>query len=73
MADHYVSLNRGEPAFAQVDFTTGTSSTAGDGIEVRVLDGASWSRAEVIQKLEAFKRFFADAKRTTTAGFDISG
>lgn len=73
MASHYVSLNRGESGFAGVDFTTGTSSAASDGIELRVLDGASLTKMDVIKAIEAFERFFQDAKRVAAAGFDVSG
>lgn len=73
MASHYVSLNRGKSGFASVDFTTGTLSAASDGMELRVLDGASLSKLDVEKALEAFKRFFADAKRVSAAGFDVSG
>lgn len=40
MANHFVSLNRAKLRVAKyTDFTTGTSSTAGDDIELRVTDG----------------------------------
>lgn len=73
MASHYISLNRGESGFAQSDFTTGTSSTAGDAIELRILDGASLSKLDVEKALEAFERFIADSQRCSAAGFDVSG
>lgn len=73
MADHYVSLNQGEQGFAYSDFTTGTSSTASDQIELRVKDGASLSKKDVIIALEAFERFFENAQQVSTAGFDVSG
>lgn len=73
MADHFVSLNRGINGFKASDFTTGTSSAATDKIELRVLDGASLSKQDVKIALEAFERFFTDAKQVTAAGFDVSG
>lgn len=73
MADHYVSLNRGKDGLLSSDFTTGTGSTAGDHIELRVLDGASLTKLDVIRALEAFERFFQDAKLVSAAGFDVSG
>lgn len=40
MANHYVSLNRAKFRVSKLtDFTTGTASTAGDDIELRVTDG----------------------------------
>jgi hypothetical protein len=73
MADHYVSLNRGVQGFKYSDFTTGTSTTAGDGIELRVLDGASFTKKDVLVALEAFERFFENAQQVSAAGFDVSG
>jgi hypothetical protein len=73
MADHYVSINRGVEGFKASDFTTGTGSTAGDAVELRVLDGASLTRLDVVKALEAFERFFENAKLVSAAGFDVSG
>lgn len=73
MADHYVSLNRGVEGFKYSDFTTGTSSTATDKIELRVLDGAGLTKVDVIKALEAFERFFENAQQVKTAEFDVSG
>jgi len=44
MSDHFVSLNRGESALAQIDFTTGIASTAGDQIELRIKDLAGLTK-----------------------------
>jgi hypothetical protein len=71
MADHFVSLTRGEEGFKYNDFTTGTSSTAGDAVELRVLDGAGLSKKDVINILDAFKRFFENAQQASAAGFDV--
>ena len=73
MADHYVSLNRGIQGFKYSDFTTGTSTTAGDAIELRVLDGASLTKKDVLVALEAFERFFENAQQVSAAEFDVSG
>ena len=62
MASHYVSLVRGKAGFKLSDFTTGTSSTAGDDIELRVEDSAGLTRKEVLNALEAFKRFITNRK-----------
>lgn len=73
MADHYVSINRGIQGFKYSDFTTGTASTAGDGIELRVLDGASLTKKDIKVALEAFERFFENAQQVSAAGFDVAG
>ena len=73
MASHYVSLNRGVEGTKYSDFTTGTSSTGTDQIELRVLDGASLTKVDVIKALEAFERFFENAQQVSTAAFDVSG
>lgn len=71
MADHFLSLNRGESGFAQVDFTTGTSSTAADGIELRIKDGAGFTKADAILALKAFERFLSTAPWVAAAGIDV--
>lgn len=68
MADHFVSLTRGEQGFKYNDFTTGTSTTAGDTIELRVTD-TTMTIKDVVLALEAFERFFENQQQTTTAGF----
>lgn len=73
MADHYVSLNRGEQGFAASDFTTGTASTAADQIELRVKDGAGLTKMDVYNALCAFQRFIESAKLVSAAGFDVKG
>ena len=73
MADHFVSMNRGVSGTKYSDFTTGTSSTATDKIELRVLDGAGLTKKDVILALEAFEMFFDNAQLVSAAGFDVSG
>lgn len=73
MADHFVSLNRGEQGFASVDFTTGTSSTTTDNIELRVGDAANMTKKDVQIALDAFERFFQNAQLVSAAGFVVSG
>lgn len=68
MADHFVSLTRGEQGFKFNDFATGVATTAGDTIEVRVTD-TTMTVKDVIVALEAFERFFENQQQTTTAGF----
>jgi hypothetical protein len=72
MADHFVSLNRGEAGMTYSDFTTGTSTTAGDQIELRVKDAASLTKKDVQLALEAFERFFANSQQVVAAGFDVA-
>jgi hypothetical protein len=42
----------------QSDWTTGTSSTAGNDIELRIADGASLTRKDVVIALQAMVREF---------------
>ncbi len=58
MSNHFYSINRGKEGFKQSDITQGAASTAGDDIELRVADGASLTRKDVIKALEAFIRRF---------------
>lgn len=73
MADHYLSLNRGKDGLKSVDFTTGTSSASSDAIELRIKDGASLSKKDVIVALEAFERYINNPQLCAGAGFDVSG
>lgn len=73
MADHYVSIARGVEGTKYSDFTTGTSSTAGDLFELRIKDGVTPRKVEVMKALEAFERFFDNAQQASAAGFDIAG
>ena len=72
MASHYVSLARGVEGSKYSDFTTGTSATT-DLFEVRILDGVTPTKVEVLKAMEAFERFFENAQQVTTAAFDIAG
>lgn len=73
MASHYVSINRGVSGTKYSDFTTGTSSTATDKVELRVLDGASLTKKDIQLALDAFEMFFQNAQQVSAAGFDVSG
>lgn len=64
MADHYVSINRGKSGLNMSDFTTGSSATAGDDVELRVADAASLTRKDVVLALKAFERFFESKLQT---------
>jgi hypothetical protein len=48
-------------------------SAATDTVELRVLDGASLTKLDVVKALNSFERFFEDPKRVAAAGFDVSG
>lgn len=73
MASHFASLNRGETGTLESDFTFGTSTTAGDAIELRVLDGASLTKKDVVLALEAFERLINNPQWCKDAAFDVSG
>jgi hypothetical protein len=71
MADHFIALNRGVQGFKQNDFTTGTASSAASGIELRILDGAGWTKNDAVNALKAFQRFLETAPWTAAAGVDV--
>lgn len=56
MANHFISGNRGKSFTKQADFTFDTSSTAGDDMELRIADGASLTRLDVVEFLEGLER-----------------
>jgi hypothetical protein len=73
VADHYVALNDGVQGFKYSDFITGTASTAGTNqVELRIQDGTSLTRNDVINILEAFERFIMNAQQVSAAGFQLS-
>ena len=72
MSDHYIALNRGVQGFKQNDFITGTSSTAGTNqIELRIQDGAGWTKNDVVNMLRAFERFLETAPWVAPTGIDV--
>jgi hypothetical protein len=71
MADHFASLNRGEQGFKPNEFTTGTASTAGDDFELRIRDGSGATKLDVINALNAFRRFFENPQWVAPTGFDV--
>lgn len=73
MADHFVAVARGVQGTKYSDFTVGTSSSATSLFELRILDGVTPTKMEVQIAIEAFERFFEDAKLVVAAGFDIKG
>jgi hypothetical protein len=76
MADHFVSLNRGQEGSLYSDFTTGAASSGTTFVEVRVGDTAGLNvpqKVEIIKALDAFKRFFENAQEVSAAGFVVNG
>lgn len=72
MADHYIALNRGVPGMKQNDFITGTASTAGTNqIELRIADGASLTKQDVVLALKAFERFLETMPWIKASGADV--
>lgn len=73
MADHFVAIARGVEGTKFSDFTTGTSSAATALFELRILDGVTPKKVEVLKALKAFEMFFENQKQVVTAGFDVAG
>jgi hypothetical protein len=71
MPDHFVALNRGVTGFKQNDFTTGTASSAATDIEVRIKDGAGWTKKDALNALNAFRLFIETAPWVAAAGVDV--
>jgi hypothetical protein len=69
---HFISLNRGEQCLVYSDFVHGTSSRSSSDIELRIRDGAGWTRKEVIAALEAFERFVQTGNWVGSAGIDLN-
>ena len=72
MTNHYISINRGSPGFADSDFTYGTASTAGNDIELRTADGKNLDIKDVMLALDAFKRFLVQPNVHIAATFLIN-
>jgi len=73
MADHFVSLNRGQMGSIQSDYVTGTSTAGNVGIELRLGDSANYTKKDVLLALDAFERFFENAQQVSAAGFVVTG
>jgi hypothetical protein len=73
MADHFVGIARGVEGEKYSDFTTGTSSTGTLLFELRILDGVTPKKVEVLKALKAFERFFENSQQVSAAGFDVAG
>jgi hypothetical protein len=72
MADHFISINRGESGLTYGNFAHSTVSCAGADIELRIRDGAGWKRSEVLAALGAFERFIATGPWVNSAGIDAA-
>lgn len=68
MADHFVGFSRGVEGFKASDFTTGTATTGGLSMELRITDGAV-RKVDAIKFLKAAQRFIEDPKQVVAAGF----
>lgn len=65
MAQQYMSINRGELGLASANFTTGTSSTSGDDIELRWNDAVSISRQDLVLALDRMRERILNHTLTT--------
>jgi len=72
MASHFVGLNRGQEGERYSDFTTG-AATGGTDIELRLDDGKSYSKVDVVKAIKAFQRFFENSQQVVAAGFVVNG
>jgi hypothetical protein len=76
MADHFVGINRGGGdhgyVFTDSTFTYGTSTGATD-IELRIADGAGWTKQEVLVAIELLELFITTSNPaiTGTEGFPV--
>lgn len=71
MADHFFSSNRGVMHNKANAFTRATSTTSGDDLELRVADGASLTRKDVLLFLEGLELLFLDGKSVALGGTDF--
>lgn len=71
MSDHYIALNRGVEGFKQTDFVTGTASAPTAGIELRILDGAGFTKKDAVNALAAFERFLETWQWVAASGVDV--
>lgn len=68
MADHFAGYSRGVEGTKYSDFTTGTSTTGGLSMELRITDGAV-RKVDAIKFLEAARLFIENQQQSTAAGF----
>lgn len=74
MASHFVSMKRGATADRGdlYNLTTGTSTTAGDTIELRLDDAGAYTVEDVVLALKKFQQFFENIQLASTAGFAVN-
>lgn len=68
MADHFAGYSRGIEGTKYNDFTTGTSTTGGLAMELRVTDGAV-RKVDVIKFLESARMLIENQQQSVAAGF----
>jgi hypothetical protein len=68
MPDHFVGYSRGVEGTKAADFTTGTASTGGLSMELRITDGAV-RKVDAIKFLDSAKRFIENRQQSVAAGF----
>lgn len=66
MADHYLSVKKGT-GLSPASVAAGTSSTAADHVEVRMLDGAGLNNLDVIMALDRIKAHIESNGYSVTA------
>lgn len=68
MADHFAGFSRGIEGLKYSDFTTGTSTTGGLSMELRITDSAV-RKIDAIKFLEAARTLIENQQRSVAAGF----
>jgi hypothetical protein len=71
MADHYISIQRGERGLVYSEFVHGSTSCTHSDIELRIRDGAGWTKKEITIALEAFERLIETPQWASCAGLDV--
>lgn len=71
MSNHFFSSNRGKDGNKQTTITRNTASTSGDDLELRVADGASLTRKDVVIFLRLLENVFESGKAVALGGTDF--
>lgn len=66
MADHFLSVKK-STALSPASVTAGTATTAGDHVEVRMLDGAGLNNLDVLMALDRIKAHIESNGYSVTA------
>ena len=73
MSSHYLAMQRGAvTGIKSAEYTVGTSATT-QTFELRMIDGQPIQRTEVIEFLEAARRYFENAQLYGAAAWGILG